>query len=703
MKKQFALSVIILLSSIANAQKQDYFVSCNAQSLLFPKQTLSKDSKNLDVSAEHIEVADSNYILTGNAIINSSAYHLTADKINLQKNTQASQASGNIKFQNNDIMLTSDEAIIEKQGVKTQAMFEQVDFQHLKNKLSAQAQKITNDGNKQTLYSVTYELCPVGNQDWIMKTPKMTLDADANQGIAEDITIEFMGVPIFYYPYYEWQLKGRSSGFMAPMFATFDDAGSGKSGYQIRIPYYFNIAPDRDFLLTFNHVSTRGEALEGKYRQLIDNGRVEINGHYLDEDKISKKRRWYFDTKLDLSLNDTTKLDIISKRVSDKLYFNEIAHDNTSTNSLSSSVNLVYQNQEENLNAAIFAENEQLVGEKNDENDIEYTRVPEISISKKVQGLGARESNFSMISTKFKHKTKPSSATGMRTHAQATFTRNIKTNAYSLQPKLEVSKTEYAMDDDTNRDRSIYSFGVDTKLFFERDTNLFGKKIIQTLTPRLSYNYTPHKDQSKLPNFDSEEITNTYENLFSGKEYTGFDKIEKTNDITLGVESDFIDQETGQTHLTLNIAQAHYLDEKKVKEKGKNHSNIVANANLAVNKFTFNNALAYDTKANKTAKHYNALSYTSNARKFITLTHGDDGEQKSAGVYGAYPITQNTHVFADVNRSLTDSINSKKTAGLAYESCCWIMRIKRFKEITALDKFYNVTKFEFVLKPSFKL
>jgi hypothetical protein len=44
-------------------------------------------------------------------------------------------------------------------------------------------------------------------------------------------------------------------------------------------------------------------------------------GHYLNKDKISKQKRWYVDSKLDLSLNDKTALNIISKRVSDKQYF----------------------------------------------------------------------------------------------------------------------------------------------------------------------------------------------------------------------------------------------------------------------------------------------------------------------------------------------------------------------------------------------
>jgi LPS-assembly protein len=41
--------------------------------------------------------------------------------------------------------------------------------------------------------------------------------------------------------------------------------------------------------------------------------------------------------------------------------------------------------------------------------------------------------------------------------------------------------------------------------------------VTQTLTPRLAYNYTPYKNQNALPDFDSEKMSNTYENLFSGK------------------------------------------------------------------------------------------------------------------------------------------------------------------------------------------
>jgi LPS-assembly protein len=55
-----------------------------------------------------------------------------------------------------------------------------------------------------------------------------------------------------------------------------------------------------------------------------------------------------------------------------------------------------------------------------------------------------------------------------------------------------------------------------------------------------SVNLFSERNQSALANFDSEKINESYENLFSGKRFTGLDRISKTNDIVIGLESDFI-------------------------------------------------------------------------------------------------------------------------------------------------------------------
>ena len=319
-----------------------------------------------------------------------------------------------------------------------------------------------------------------------------------------------------------------------------------------------------------------------------------------------------------------------------------------------------------------------------------------------------RKMDLSLVSTKFTHKESNTTTkkTGLRTHAQANFTRPITTNAYSLTPKLNLFSTDYALDNAADENRSIYSVGLDSKLFLERETNLFGVDLIQTLTPRLSYNYTPKRAQGAIPIFDSVDKNDSYESLFSGQKFTGIDRISNANDFTLGFESEFINEETGDTYTSLNIAQTFYGDDQVTSSKvdGTNYdtrrkySDIAASADFAWSNFTFNNALQYDPETNKIDKRDSSVSYILNPRKFLTLAHHDNAGVKSAELYGAYPITQKVHVFAGLNRSITDSITNKETTGVAYESCCWALRLAHFKEHVSGNDYNYVTSFELVLK-----
>ncbi|MBT3194861.1 MAG: LPS-assembly protein LptD, partial [Candidatus Ruthia sp.] len=515
----------------------------------------------------------------------------------------------------------------------------------------------------------------------------------------------FLGVPVFYSPHHEWVLEGRGSGFLAPAFGSYNESiASEDNNYQVRIPYYFNIAPDRDFLLTLNQLSSRGSVVEGKYRQLIagndymDKGRLELEGQYLNEDDITNNARWLLNSSIDLSINEKTELSLTANRVSDTKYFEEIAHSNTSATALHSHVDLVYADKDQNLNIALFAENEQLVNS----GTAAYTRAPEISISKTFTGMDNRQIDLSLVSAKFQHQT--STATGVRTHAQANFSRPITTNAYSLTPKLNLSTTDYALDNAADESRSIYSFGLDSKLFLERETHLFGTDLIQTLTPRLAYNYTPSKANPSV-NFDSADKNDSYEGLFSGQQFTGIDIINKANDFTFGLESDFIDEETGDTYLSLKSAQSFYGDAISPNGADRKYSDIALSADFGLNDFTFNNVLQYDPETNKIDKRDSSVSYILNPRKFLTLAHHYDrtnSDPKSIELYGAYPLTQQVHVFAGINRSQNQATSawttSKETTGIAYESCCWALRLAHFKKHMGSTGYDYVTNFELVLK-----
>ena len=87
-----------------------------------------------------------------------------------------------------------------------------------------------------------YTTCAPGNDAWFLKAGDLAIDQDRDVGVARDASIVFMGVPIFYSPYLSFSLhQERKSGFLAPHYGTTD-----KGGAELTVPYYLNIAPNRD-------------------------------------------------------------------------------------------------------------------------------------------------------------------------------------------------------------------------------------------------------------------------------------------------------------------------------------------------------------------------------------------------------------------------------------------------------------------------
>ena len=83
-----------------------------------------------------------------------------------------------------------------------------------------------------------------------------------------------------------------------------------KRSYSLRVPYYFNIAPDRDLILALTHMTSRGFIYEGKYRQLIapriteekEDSLFELETRYLFDDKITNLNRWLINTSIELDI-----------------------------------------------------------------------------------------------------------------------------------------------------------------------------------------------------------------------------------------------------------------------------------------------------------------------------------------------------------------------------------------------------------------
>ena len=156
------------------------------------------------------------------------------------------------------------------------------------------------------------------------------------------------------------------------MTATLKPSQTERS-YGLRVPYYFNIAPDRDLVVAMTYMSSRGFIYEGKYRQLIapkiteedEHSLWEIETQFLSDDKITNLNRWLIDTSIELDYSENIHLSSRYYRVSDKKYFEEIARTNTAVKVLTSHINLSYEDKNE-LKATILSEDEQIVNSGTD-------------------------------------------------------------------------------------------------------------------------------------------------------------------------------------------------------------------------------------------------------------------------------------------------------------------------------------------------
>ena len=114
------------------------------------------------------------------------------------------------------------------------------------------------DDQRAVATDATYSSCTIddgnGEPVWILKARELRIDSETNEGIARDAVLRFYGVPILASPVLSFPLSdARKSGFLPPSFGI-----DSRSGFQAAIPYYWNIAPNRDATFTLPESVRRG-------------------------------------------------------------------------------------------------------------------------------------------------------------------------------------------------------------------------------------------------------------------------------------------------------------------------------------------------------------------------------------------------------------------------------------------------------------
>ena len=326
------------------------------------------------------------------------------------------------------------------------------------------------------------------------------------------------------------------------MYPKFDV--SEKRGTSIEVPYYFNLAPNRDATLTTTYHSKRGAQLYTEYRYLGQYSDLMLLGEYMPRDERYINRDSRYAGEITGKLHDGGSLyssfDI--GWVSDDKYLYDYEGDFSvrDPDFLEQNVSVSYANYGMVVSVGV---NKFLNAQPDFPSENEpFNREPWISFDHVFPVARNSAIATSIVSDKFRKKGKPNG--GRRVHGQTVLSTRIVNSFFETILEVGGEVLKYQLDQPTEDQSATMDVestfaSLDGKLFFERySANGSGDR--WTLIPRLKILASEDVDQSNLPNFDTTLMKlDNYERIFHDGPYIGRDRVRDADQISVGISAHY--------------------------------------------------------------------------------------------------------------------------------------------------------------------
>ncbi|MCP4272329.1 MAG: LPS assembly protein LptD, partial [Gammaproteobacteria bacterium] len=245
--------------------------------------------------------------------------NITADNIKKDPNSGKVTFMSNVRYEDNLLRLTSESINLDlsKQGAEV----EDVKFQLINGNMRGEAGFIQlNLSEPIKISDAKLTSCPPGNESWSLQSSDVSIDPKTGWGVADDIIIRIGEIPVFYFPTLSFPVDDRrKSGLLYPSVGN-----SGRNGLEVEMPWYWNIAPDKDATLAPRYLSKRGLMLGGEYRQLTEDAYTEIYAEYLPNDDMGlegKEDRFFYNINSEYASGDHWRGQLKASSMSDDDYF----------------------------------------------------------------------------------------------------------------------------------------------------------------------------------------------------------------------------------------------------------------------------------------------------------------------------------------------------------------------------------------------
>lgn len=562
------------------------------------------------------------------------------------------------------------------------------------NTLHHEAQKETT-----TLTRATYSACPVDNEIWTIESNDLEIRHDEGRAYAKNATFQLGGYSVLYTPYISFPIdRERHSGLLTPIIRV------GRSdGFILRVPYYFNLAPNYDATLGVGIMTKRGPIFDGEFRYLNTWQEASLGLEYVPDDRQYGHKRWSYLFDQQLTFNPYLTGNILLQKVSDDSYVKDF--DDTvgllSKTNLERHASLIYSDGTSSLS---FRLQDFQIIDKEAIKQKPYSRLPQIAFTTlQTKGLleYGVEAEFVRFTTHLGYYDASRADTrpkiGNRFDIKPFLRLNFENSWGFFRPGIAYRYTHYWIKDHNphyvglkNFHRSLPIYSVDSGVFLERNLqleNLFGGgDYIQTLEPRLFYLRVPFRSQSHIPLFDTSLFTPSYSTLFKTSVFTGADRQNDANQLTTALTTRFINAKTGVEKLRLSAGQIHYFSKPRIRrgddltreEAKRQYSEWFIEGDFEIIPKLYSNLTwQWVPKKRRTNKTTFDLRYQPEAQKILNLSyrysHNDSRPNNTINqidLSSFWEINSKWSLIGRYNHSLNNGRMIDTMAGVQYNNCC---------------------------------
>jgi LPS-assembly protein len=561
-----------------------------------------------------------------------------------------------------------------------------------------------------------YTTCKGDNPAWCLRAESITIDEEEGEGRARSASLYFgntkiLGLPIFFFPIGE----ERKTGFLSPSFSV-----TNRTGFEMAMPFYWNMAPNYDLTLTPRLMTKRGLMLGSQFRYLFDNQFGELKyDHVFGDREAGGEKRYVWNWQHTIPKLGDWRVAVNYQGVSDDNYFIDFSRTvlTSATRVLPREVTASRSFGDWSF-IARYSRWQSILDAKPSP---PYERVPQFNLTRAGRDVNGFDFSVLADATLFKQPL-AGAAEGWRAVFYPQISYPIQKAGWFVTPKVGLHTSAYRLDSNgtnpTSLNRVVPIFSLDAGMIFERDTRFFGRDLTQTLEPRMFYVRSPFRDQSAFPIFDTSAADFNFGQLFATNTFIGQDRISDQNQLTTALVSRLIEPKSGAERFRFAFGQRLYFSPQDVQIPGAvsrtdTRSDLLFAASAVLeNHWSLDSGLQYSVRDGVIPRFSVSTRFTPPDGRILNVALRY--QRQELGQFDTswkWPVSQKWTALGRLNYSFLDKgadpltgaiVDSRKglveaVAGFEYTEDCWVFRSVFQRYVTSPTEYRTAFFFQIEL------